>query len=154
MLRELAVITLLTRPQKVITEKEIKVQYRLYFALGKAYVKKNAQLEKFIFPVRKIYFSSWKVPKTQLDGFWRLLREGNCLSAVPTWVSGYSGLTALISCYCLWMSNSSNGIECRFYLVTVSITHVCRFSFHIFHELFGDFIRIFIFAKKEKEYHR
>ena len=73
MLRELAVITLLTRPQKVITEKEIKVQYRLYFALGKAYVKKNAQLEKFIFPVRKIYFLSWKVPKTQLDGFWQII---------------------------------------------------------------------------------
>ena len=55
MLRELAVITLLIRPQKVITDNEIYVQYRLYFALGKAYVKKNAQLEKFIFPVRKIY---------------------------------------------------------------------------------------------------
>ena len=73
MLRELAVITLLTRPQKVITDNEIYVQYRLYFALGKAYVKKNAQLEKFIFPVRKIYFPSWKVPKTQLDGFWQII---------------------------------------------------------------------------------
>ena len=73
MLRELSVITLLIRPQKVITDNEIYVQYRLYFALGKAYVKKNAQLEKFIFPVRKIYFPSWKVPKTQLDGFWQII---------------------------------------------------------------------------------
>ena len=55
MLRELAVITLLIRPQKVITEKEIKVQYRLYFALGNAYVKKNAQLEKFIFQIGRAH---------------------------------------------------------------------------------------------------
>ena len=37
----------------------------LCFRLQNALVEKSAQLGKFIFPVRKIYFPSWKVPKTQ-----------------------------------------------------------------------------------------